>query len=1149
MSETHTLAQMEYDDLVDEFEQQWRTGSPPDIANFLRRVSSDSRLALLQELVMVDMEYRWKQSADSQADTYIEQESTAEIWNLENYLRRWPELGPPESLPVDLIVEEYRIRQRWGDRPAHTEYSNRFPGYKDSLPNLLQKIDKHIEKEATRSEQTPNIPGYAVEGELGRGGMGVVWRARHLGLNRLVALKMIRTDFGITTDERDRFRREAEVVARLQHANVVQIFDVGEHNGQLFLTFELVEGGSLAERLDGQSLPADDAAKMIETLARAMHTVHQADVVHRDLKPGNILLDKKGVPKIADFGLARTVDDANRQTKTGQIVGTPSYLAPEQVLGRLGEPGPATDVYALCSILYEMLVGRPPFRGVNEWDTIDQVVAQPPVPPKRLQPTVPRDLETICLKGLRKEPVRRYASAADLADDLQRFLQREPIRARRTGTIEKSWLWCRRHPVVAGLLVTLTMLITGGMVMGAAYLDQARSVQQNAELSLRQAEMTLQDLEERWQNPEQSARLLNDQTQWRSLIEDSRRAMQRAQQMWEDNPSFFAASLKERLDAVKQRLQWQTKDYDFIVTSDQIHHDAGSTDSLNNRYSLPDAVPKFVDCLSNYGVTPDRPREEVIEYLASRPFPIADRALAIIMELFVIEAKYDDVILWSKSWYADVLRGVDPDPWRSAYHQAVSQRDWRSAKKLLSNLDVSKQSPQTIFSVVKALPERYPEPIPLLERAVIEYPSDFWLHMELGTRYRARGKLYHRKAVQHFTAALAIRPKSAGVHVDLSKQLNEIGENEQAILVARRAVGLEPEYAVAHLNLGANLKALGKQDEAVREYELAIKYAGPDQETEARAQRNLGSYYLAHGDVNKAIRAIRRGIELTPKYFVAYGELGRALKQAGRMDEAVESYQTAIRLAPENYRYRFLDYYNLGILYQTRCQYDQALKCYDQAIQLNPRYAQAHCNRGNTLKSLGRFQEGLDSMRQGHLLGSANAGWKYPTKEWVKDHERIVEFSKKIEDFRAGQFTPDNAKDATTIASVCLYRKLFPLAIKGYEMAINQFNDNEHFTLYNAACAVALAEENAQGTKKFRDQGYQWLDQAVQNLERQSGLDQPTEEYQETLRRVNLSLNDLELRGLRDPAYLEKLPATEQTRWTQLWRRVAALQQKLLDRK
>jgi serine/threonine-protein kinase len=282
-----------------------------------------------------------------------------------------------------------------------------------------------------------SIPGYEILGELGRGGMGVVYQARQTRLNRLVALKMILAGGHAGEQDLARFKIEADAIARLQHPHIVQIYDIGEQGGLPYFSLEYCPGGSLASKLDGTPWPARQAARLVETLARATHAAHQAGIIHRDLKPANVLLTADGTPKITDFGLAKRLDQSQQQTASGAIVGTPSYMAPEQAGGRRRDIGPQTDVYALGAVLYELITGRPPFRAATALETLVQVVEQEAAPPRLLNPALDRDLQTICLKCLEKDPRRRYASAAELADDLGRFQQGESIRARSFDVIAR----------------------------------------------------------------------------------------------------------------------------------------------------------------------------------------------------------------------------------------------------------------------------------------------------------------------------------------------------------------------------------------------------------------------------------------------------------------------------------------------------------------------------------------------------------------------------------------------------------------------------------------------------------------------------------------------------------------------------------------
>jgi WD40 repeat protein/serine/threonine protein kinase len=461
------------DEVADRFEAAWRCLTPPPIASFLGDATGTRRQALLAELVKVDLAYR---------------RLLGEKRRLEDYLGDFPELSGVGEFPDQLPPAP-------GPRPAAE-------GPAGAPPTAAGAS-------CPAGDGQPRVRGYEILGELGHGGMGVVYRARQVSLNRIVALKMISSGPFTGAGERTRFRAEAEAAARHQHPNIVSVYEVAEQNGRPFIALECVDGGHLGQRLGGVPQPTRWAAGLVETLARAVQYAHEQGIVHRDLKPANILLSgvrshESGiskqqapssltpdpclltpVPKIADFGLAKHLAgqrgtgesaapaEPTCQTQTGEILGTPSYMAPEQAEGRIKEVGPAVDVYALGAILYECLTGRPPFRGETTLDTLEQVRNQEPVPPSRLQPRLPRDLGTVCLKALAKEPARRYASAGELADDLRRFLDGRPITARPTGRAEKLWCWCRRNPQTALLTVLVAVSLLAGTSVSTLLLVQS----------------------------------------------------------------------------------------------------------------------------------------------------------------------------------------------------------------------------------------------------------------------------------------------------------------------------------------------------------------------------------------------------------------------------------------------------------------------------------------------------------------------------------------------------------------------------------------------------------------------------------------------------------------------------------------------------
>ena len=431
------------------------------------------------------------QSVDALLDLQSGYWAGGEPRSVEAILEFRPALRDCPDLVLDLIYHEVVLRQRWGDSPRLEEYVERFPHLADSLRTQFE-VHHALQAGASplptipggpaaQPAPFPNLPGFEILAELGHGGMGMVYKAKDNRLNRLVALKMLRAEAVVNGVRQHRFRSEAEAMARLEHPNIVRVYEVGEYEGRPYFAMELISGDSLEQQLKGVPQPPHRSARLMETLARAVHAAHARQLVHRDLKPANVLLaggevtsDPWALPKITDFGLVKRLDDVDPETQSGDILGTPCYMAPEQAYGRNTAVGPRTDVWALGAMLYELLTGRPPFRGETVWDTLQQVGRQEPVPPRRLQPKVPRDLETICLKCLHKEPARRYASALALADDLGLFLAGQSIKARPLPWWEHAWRYMWSRPTTTACVILVAAFGTGHYLHLQAELKRTR---------------------------------------------------------------------------------------------------------------------------------------------------------------------------------------------------------------------------------------------------------------------------------------------------------------------------------------------------------------------------------------------------------------------------------------------------------------------------------------------------------------------------------------------------------------------------------------------------------------------------------------------------------------------------------------------------
>jgi tetratricopeptide (TPR) repeat protein/tRNA A-37 threonylcarbamoyl transferase component Bud32 len=422
-------------------------------------------------------------------------------------LRQHPELMDEPACAAELIYHEFLLRHELGESPDWQEYERRFPKYAVAL-QMLRRADEFLEQASPSPEPSLlhlEFDDYELLGEIGRGGMGVVFKARQKSLDRILALKMIRMGEDAGEAERKRFHGEARAVARLHHPNIVQIYEVGEANGRLFLTLEYVDGKSLASWLNGTPWPARRAAALVDTIARAIEYAHTKQIIHRDLKPANILLASDGAangewseqhlpctPKITDFGLAKRLD-ATAHSQSEALLGTPSYMSPEQAQVKPGIDA-RTDIYGLGAVLYELLTGRPPFRADSTLQTLRQVVDAEPIRPRLLNPSVPRDLETVCMKCLEKEPSRRYATARALADDLLRFQNGQPVLARPIGRLARGGRWCRRNPIPAALVALLALVLFGGLSGILYQWQKADAASREAVTSAARARQVLSEL-------------------------------------------------------------------------------------------------------------------------------------------------------------------------------------------------------------------------------------------------------------------------------------------------------------------------------------------------------------------------------------------------------------------------------------------------------------------------------------------------------------------------------------------------------------------------------------------------------------------------------------------------------------------------------
>jgi serine/threonine protein kinase/Tfp pilus assembly protein PilF len=798
----------------------------------------------------------------------------------------------------------------------------------------------------------PRIPAYELLEVLGEGGMGVVYKARQRGLNRLVAVKMIRGDLPSRSDRLARFLIEAEAVARLHHSNIVQIYEIGEAGGAPFVSLEMLEGGSLDHRLASTPQPGREAAELVTTLARAVQVAHTAGIVHRDLKPSNILFTADGIPKITDFGLAKRLEADSRQTESGQIMGSPSYMAPEQASGHSRDIGPAADVYALGAILYEMLTGHPPFKGETPVETVRMVLDADPVPPSRLVPRIERDLETICLKCLAKEPHKRYSSADDLAADLERYCKGETIHARRTPMLERGFKWSKRHPMRAGLLF-LGATTAGLAVVAGLYYDRHQRDLERAEsqhvgavtVATSKAIYEAQELMSRGALSDAKTQLTSVQ----SRLEAEPKLREKLSDLY-DNAGSLLAQVERRVLDDQARNRERNLYEEFLRQWDETLFLEAQFTGVDLPTSRKQTEQSARAALAAFGK--EAPSETWA--IGSLPESLTSTEREVVRdgcyELLLVLAEAVDPPAEGLRLLEAAARGRPLSP---AYHLARADclsraGNTKAAEGELKAAVVLK--PATVLDHYLLGKEAYKhkawrDALQHFDEALLVRPDHFWSHCLSAISNLHIGRALPAKA--ELIACLQSRRDFAWLY-------NLRGFASYQVAELARSVSASPPPNGSTLSNEIQLQFKGAEIDYGKA--LALLEQSPNAELRYAVLVNRGLLWLKRGDLDKAVADLESAIKLDEKLYQAHESLAQARLRQKRHDEAVEQITRAIALAPKlPSLYRGRAAFNLARKDPKRAQRAQALRDLDQAIQLEaPGNAVLALDQTNRAKLLAR---------------------------------------------------------------------------------------------------------------------------------------------------------------------------------------------------
>jgi tetratricopeptide (TPR) repeat protein/predicted Ser/Thr protein kinase len=1099
--------------LCNEFDRRLRQGERPCLEDYMHRVPAVAADRLRSELMIVEREWLCQATAGA-----LPEEKRGDLNDLPTMRPKPGETrGRKESASdcndLPTVRPQQGVHQASAEQPGNRPPSNGSPDAGGDNELTVRPAQAGLTRApVVEPRGSPPVLGrgkgahagerlgdYELLEEIAKGGMGAVYKARQVSLGRLVALKLILA--GKLADDEDvqRFRREAEAAAQLDHPGIVPVYEVGEQNGQHYFSMGLVEGESLAHRVARGPLPAREAAALVQAVAEAMAYAHARGVVHRDLKPGNILVDREGRPRITDFGIAKRMTEDSGQTRAGEVMGTPSYMPPEQARGSK-DVGPAADVYALGAVLYALLDARPPFQAATVHETLRLVVDEEPMPPRRLNPSVPRDLETICLKCLEKEPRRRYAGAAELAEDVRRFLAEEPIQARPVSRWERALKWAHRQPAQAALFVAVFLAVLAGVAGSVFYglykAQQAKVAQQEAEgkqreLDRQQAQQQrrrqLDDLSHAAEQAETASQFSVAKDHWDQALalvnadpdhalEDQRAYIQQHR----DRIQQQLAAAKAQQELAAERQEWRDKQGRFRKLSDEVLTHAIPVATRNRAADVAAIRQAAAQGLKEFGLSAASRPEDAARVLdhARRLFPSGPEVgqmATTCYQLLLVWAETEATPLPEQrlgdhqAGLRQALHLLDlatalgkaqrlPTPqafhlWRARYLTLLGDQTGAAAERRLAE----QIKPRTVLDLFLTaldsylLEEEFLEAADACEQVLQQQPDHFWAQYLLALCDMRSGKW--EKAEGELTACLGLRRDFFWARLLRAMARSQGGadfdaaEADFAQALQQTADPMD-RWAVL-VNRGAMWIQRQRWDEAVDDLHQATRL----RDKVYQGYVNLALAYRGRKDWDRAVETLDKAIQLQPEDAALYHTRARLHRLRNDSVSARRDFELAIKLAGpaggNNSERLASDLVELGYLQHRAKEYAAALTSFDTALQVLPDYPQAHRQRAETLLALDRHVEAGQSLDR-YLATQPQAPLAYQARGLI--HARLGQYPQAVQAYNQSLAQERRADTLRYRARVYLAVQAATLALADFESALKLApGDGE------ALCGRALA--------------------------------------------------------------------------------------------